>query len=239
MHRYVTIVTALLILTGAASLHADVVKLRTGELLIGTITAQTGESVTVESGGKRRTIPKTQIQRIVFGRAEEFLAQEQLNLKRQSEAEEARRRLAEKSRKDAARSQRFNALWKSALLPGSGSWARGSRIEGAALGSATGLTLLYSWDLRRRALREKRAYDRTSLASKAILAAGVSPLPFALDLEARRPYSSAVQRYNRSLNLLALVYTGQVLLGALGPDPLQLSSQEPGLHFALRFALRD
>lgn len=49
-----------------AVLSADAVRLRSGEIVVGTITGQTRDDVTINVGGKTRVIRKAEIQRVVY-----------------------------------------------------------------------------------------------------------------------------------------------------------------------------
>jgi hypothetical protein len=202
------LILCFLILPGAV--FADAVRMRSGEIVVGTITGQTRDDLTINVNGRTRVIRKTEIQRVVYGSAEAELkkAEEQRRLweeqKRQNEKLQA-----DKDR--ASRPSVWGPVWKSALLPGAGQYASGHERIGIATGSLLGATALYAWHLRTNALSAKAAYDTTSTFSKSLLLAG-SPVvgPVLLDDSAKQIYAGRVGKYNQSLNLLAVLYLAQI-----------------------------
>ena len=213
MRRIVLIGCLLFAALGAAS--ADAVKLRNGELLVGTITTQTRNDISIQVNGRILVIPKSDIQRVIYGNAEaEVRKYEELKLQllREQEirrAEEARL-LEEKKRRESY--GRLGLTLRSAALPGWGQAASGRTALGIGTGAVVGLSALYSWQLRNKALAARVDYDQSSTTSKLFVLSGASvALPVLLDSSSKQTYTRAVGRYNQSVNLLGFLYAAQIV----------------------------
>lgn len=226
-----------------AALIADAVRLRSGEIVVGTITAQTRDDVTIIVNGKTRVIRKTDIQRVVYGSAEAEVkkAEEQRRL-----WEELRRKqeLAKAEKDKAQAGPGLAPFWKSALLPGWGQYASGYEKTGIGTASLMGLTAIYVWQRRASALSAKNNYDSTSTLSKTFLVIGApAAIPVLMDSSAKETYTAQVHRYNQSLNLLALIYVAQIahsfLLTRAGPAPAAHSMPPHAAPAAVRPALAN
>ena len=98
MRRILYFVTILLFVS---PLLAEAIYMRNGDILVGTITQQTEQSVTAIIEGRTRVIPKSQIARITFQTEEEIR-----EIRRQQALERQRRLAAEKRRKEEAELER-------------------------------------------------------------------------------------------------------------------------------------
>ena len=88
MRRILYFVTILLFVS---PLLAEAIYMRNGDILVGTITQQTEQSVTAIIEGRTRVIPKSQIARITFQTEEEIR-----EIRRQQALERQRRLAAQK-----------------------------------------------------------------------------------------------------------------------------------------------
>ncbi len=99
-------------LIATANLHADVIRLKSGEILIGKVTGQSGASITVYVDEKKRNVYKRNIRKISYGDAEKARAIEEKRKAlaiRKSKLVEAQRQ-ADKQQKEDKENEQLAAL---------------------------------------------------------------------------------------------------------------------------------
>jgi hypothetical protein len=87
----------------SGSVFAEVILLRNGQQIEGRIVSQNRQQVVVQTGGSVRVIPKTQIARIVFSRAQADVVAEE-----EKKKEEERRAAEQRKREEEERARRAN-----------------------------------------------------------------------------------------------------------------------------------
>lgn len=245
----------------SSSLAADIVYLKNNEALIGRITAQTREAVTLRlDNGAVRTIPKTAIARISYS------AEETARLRAERAAEEKRREDEARKRAEAATRPEpgespgpgpgprepitpLGALWRSAVLPGWGHYALGETWTAAGHASLNALALGYALVTRNAALAAESEHQ-SQVTTNFLLAFGPEQLGvetrlalnITLNQNSFAPYQEKVDAHNRSWYFLAAVYLvqlGHVYWSAsTGANAALPPSPTPGTEFTWNVGVR-
>lgn len=108
VRRCLALFFAVLLMSGSVS--AEVILLRNGQQIEGRIVSQNRQQVVVQSGGSVRVIPKSQIARIVFSRAQADIAAEEEKKKEEERraADRRKREEEERDRRAALQAERAN-----------------------------------------------------------------------------------------------------------------------------------
>lgn len=223
-------------------LSADALSLRNGEVIQGTIVQQTRTDITINTNGRVRTVPKTDVLRIIFGSADEELRRQEAIRRAEAERREAARRKEEEEARRArdAKGIPWSHVWRSAVVPGWGAYRADERGAAYAAAGGFGGMLILAYKFKGDALSAKADYDRTSVNSKLILMNGGSLLlPLMADSQAKQSYAQKVRRFNQSLGILGLVYAGQLGYSFFLPRGKSTASvpadRRPDLRFSFEF----
>jgi hypothetical protein len=209
----------------SASLAADVVYMKNNEVLIGRITAQTREAVTLRlDSGATRNIPKTSIARISYSADETARLRAERAAEEKRREDEARKKTENTTRPEpnrpAAEQERITplgALWRSAVLPGWGHYALGETWTAAGHAGLNALALGYVFTSRSAALAAESEHQ-SQVTTNFLLAFGPEQigvesrlgLNVILNQSSYAPYQEKVDAHNRSWYFLATAYLVQL-----------------------------
>ncbi|MBI3394350.1 MAG: hypothetical protein HY042_00795 [Spirochaetia bacterium] len=213
-----------LIVSGSA--YADALILRNGEVLQGTIVSQSRTQVSISIAGQIRIVPKGDVVRLVFGSGdEEIQKQEKLRREESFRQREAERRKIEEERERQRSTDRrlipLDVLWRSALAPGWGQHYAHRDDQAILVGGIFFGTALVGWEFRKTALAAKRDYDNISTGTKMAAFAGApAGAALLLDSAAKGAYQTRVERHNRVMNVLGLIYAAQLVHAAFFTGPV-------------------
>lgn len=208
-----------------SSLAADIVYLKNNEALIGRITAQTREAVTLRlDNGAVRTIPKTAIARISYSAEETARLRAERAAEEKRREDEARKRAEANTRPDPDETPGprepitpLGALWRSAVLPGWGHYALGETWTAAGHAGLNALALGYVVVSRNAALAAESQHQ-SQVTTNFLLAFGPEQvgvetrlgLNVILNQNSFAPYQEQVDAHNRSWYFLAAAYLFQL-----------------------------
>jgi hypothetical protein len=242
----------------SSSLAADVVYLKNNEALIGRITAQTREAVTLRlDNGAVRTIPKTAIARISYSAEETARLRAERAAEEKRREDEARKRAEANTRPDATEPAGpsesitpLGALWRSAVLPGWGHYALGETWTAAGHASLNALALGYVLVSRNAALAAESQHQ-SQVTTNFLLAFGPEQvgvesrlgLNVILNQNSFAPYQEKVDAHNRSWYFLAAAYLFQLghayWSASSAANAAVPPSAAPGTAFAWNLGVRS
>lgn len=219
------------LLLSSASLKAELVFLKNGDVVQGRITSQTSENVRVQTAGSSILINKSDISRISYDADEERIwleNQEREKIERaeverlRAEAEQMRAESARREQELKAREAQLSeyqtrlagAWWRSLIWPGWGQIYRGETVKGWLVAGGAGIMLfqLYRTDQTyRQASADFDQASALSLASAGTGSAGALAGAYAYANEARNTKQTAAARGNLVLGLFAAWYVYNVI----------------------------
>ena len=195
---------------------ADMVRLRDGRSLEGTIVSQDRSAISLRTGGRVQRIPKTLVLRIQYGSgapARRARAKAETKTEPRSSKKAPARTVAAKQ--STQKRDLWRPLWRSALVPGWGLFAD-SRTEGIAWTTITLSVLSAALGAQQTALQGGRRYRRdVALAgTTAALLPGSQQTQVALALFLQggklSTYRNKVRTYNRIAGLAGAFYVLQL-----------------------------
>lgn len=231
--------------------------MKNSEVLIGRITAQTREAVTLRlDNGATRSIPKTSIARISYSADETARLRAERAAEEKRREDEARKKAENSSRPQpvgpAAESERITplgALWRSALLPGWGHYALGETWTAAGHAGLNALALGYVLTSRSAALAAESQHQ-SQVTTNFLLAFGPEQigvetrlaLNVILNQNSYAPYQEKVDAHNQSWNFLAAAYLIQLAhvywTASSAANAAVRPSQAPGTAFTWNLGRR-
>jgi Family of unknown function (DUF5683) len=215
----------------SVSLHAELVFLKSGDVLQGRIVSQTVENVRIQTADSSRLVSKGDIARISYDSEEERLwlegqereKRERAEMERvraeveQMRAETLRREQELKTREEQLgeyQTRLADAWWRSLVWPGWGQYYRGETIKGSLIAGGAGLMLFQLYRANQEYRDASAAFDQASalsLASAATANAGGIAGAYAFANEARNTKQTAAARGNLILGLFAAWYVYNVI----------------------------